>query len=213
MIIEFIIITPDFNDYVRVFGYLGIFIFFVTVDQLTLIPEEITLISIGYLSANGVFNPFIAGMISMAAFLTIDSVYFFLIKSGNKWSKKLHNKISHSSFRTLENKFIHNFPRTLLVLCFIPRMRLFAPMIASIIRTPFRKFLMYDSVGLLLLTSVYISLGFFFHKNLYRYLAELETLRHSIFIAAMLILFILIFTMVRRNHRKTHRGLSFNGKK
>ncbi len=75
--------TP-FQDYFTHYGYIGIYVWFITVDQIAPIPEEITLIIIGYFASQGLINPVFSGVFSIAAFLTVDAVYFYLTKSGNK---------------------------------------------------------------------------------------------------------------------------------
>lgn len=77
--------STSFNDFVIHYGYWGIFLFFITVDQLTPIPEEVTLIGLGYLSGHGFFNPIVASVFALTAFLLADTVYFFLARSGNSF--------------------------------------------------------------------------------------------------------------------------------
>ena len=82
----------DFQYYFSTYGYIGIYVFFVTVDQIAPIPEEITLIIIGYFASHATLNPFFAGIFSLAAFLTIDVIYYWLTISGNKFIKRLTKK-------------------------------------------------------------------------------------------------------------------------
>ena len=84
-----IIAVSVFSQYSSHFGYIGIFLFFLTIDQITFIPEEVTLLSIGYMASNHIFNPFIAGIVSALAFITVDISYYFLARSGNKFIKKI----------------------------------------------------------------------------------------------------------------------------
>jgi membrane protein DedA with SNARE-associated domain len=69
--------SDQFQVYFHRFGYIGIYIYFVTVDQLSPIPEEVSLIIIGYLALHGLINPVLAGAISLVAFFTIDTIYFY----------------------------------------------------------------------------------------------------------------------------------------
>src|SRR6266446_6831190 len=95
----YLLASHDLQYYFSSYGYLGIYFFFVTIDQIAPIPEEISLIIIGYLSAHQFFNPALAGLFSVAAFLTIDIVYFQLTKHGNKFIKKLTKRADSSSMR------------------------------------------------------------------------------------------------------------------
>src|SRR6266498_4214264 len=80
--------SPQFSPFIQHFGYIGIYLWFISFDQITPFPEEISLLIVGYLSALGVFNPILAASCSLLGFFTIDTVYFFLFKKGSKWIKK-----------------------------------------------------------------------------------------------------------------------------
>ncbi len=200
--LSWLISSSVFLEYFRQLGYLGIFIFFITVDQLTPIPEEITLLTIGYLASQGVFNPIFAGIVSVAAFLTVDSVYYFLSLSGNKIISNLLSKKNNSIITKYKEKLKTHFGITLFALCFIPRMRLFGPVLAGIMKFSFRKFLFFDLLGLTIFTLIYLSLGMIFHKGLHYYFAELEIYRHMIFAIAMLLLSILIIIFITKTQQK-----------
>src|SRR5882724_7165480 len=75
--------SPQFSPFIQHFGYIGIYLWFISFDQITPFPEEISLLIVGYLSALGVFNPILAGACSLLGFFTIDTVYFFLSKKGS----------------------------------------------------------------------------------------------------------------------------------
>lgn len=192
--------NPDeLSLYVHRFGYAGIFLWFITLDQLTPVPEEITLLSIGYLAANHVFNPVYAGLASLAAFLTVDTVYYFLARSGYRITKKVSRK-NHFLQRYTEGLKKH-MVQSQFVLCFIPRMRLFGPILVGTLNLSFRKFFVTDLVALSLFTCLYISIGIVFHKGLYRYLEELESLRHGIFIATVLAAAVIFILWMRKKKR------------
>jgi membrane-associated protein len=191
--------------YASVFGYFGIFLFFLTIDQITPIPEEVSLLTIGYLSSKGIFNPFIAGMIALIAFLTVDTSYFFIIKTGKKISQRLRKKMESPFFKKMKGKMKTNFPKTLFILCFIPRMRQFVPMASSALEIPYERFIKYDSMSLALFTSVYISLGMIFHKGLNSVIAKLESMQNLVFIITLGVLTIVIFIFVQK-YRRANAG-------
>ena len=107
--VDWLLNTSDpagFSEMTGMLGYAGIFLFFITIDQITPIPEEVTLLSISYLAAGGTFNPIIAGAISFLAFLLVDSGYFFLARSGNNFLKKWYRK-KHRPFMDKYKNNLH----------------------------------------------------------------------------------------------------------
>src|SRR5215470_16326525 len=89
----FVLRTPGFTHFVSRVGYIGI-IWFITFDQLTPIPEEISLLIVGYLSAHNIFNPVVAGICCLAGFIAVDTIYFFLSKKGSSFISKRIKKSS-----------------------------------------------------------------------------------------------------------------------
>jgi membrane protein DedA with SNARE-associated domain len=194
--------SPEISGYIRHFGYVGIFLFFITVYQLMLIPEEITLLSIGYLCANNLFDPILTGVFSLSAFLTVDIGYFALAKSGNKFLLKIYNRVNHSATDKYKEKLKTNLAKTLIVLCFIPRICLFGPLLVGMMNLSFNKFIVFDLIGLSIFTAVYISLGIVFHNSLHSRISELEVVQHIIFFSIILIIGILVVLFIKKTRKK-----------
>jgi len=201
----FILKTPHFTPFVSRFGYIGIVLWFITFDQLTPIPEEISLLIIGYLCVHNVFNPVFAGISSLVGFLIIDSIYFILSKKGSSLIKK-KTEGSSSFMESYRNKLKHHTFKAVFVVCFIPRMRLFAPILAGSIGLPFKKFLLFDVVALTAFTTVYILLGIIFNRSLGAVITKTKGLQNIVFFATVAIIAItLIFFIRKRNKNKNHK--------
>jgi membrane-associated protein len=185
--------------YISVFGYCGIFLFFLTIDQITPIPEEVSLLTIGYLSSKGIFDPFIAGLIALITFLLVDTSYFFIVKKGKKLSQRLTKKTRSPIFKKMRGRLQNNLPKTLFILCFIPRMRQWVPMASSALEISYKRFIRYDAMSLTLFTALYISLGLIFHKGLNSLMAKLESVQNLIFIITLGFLTVGIFIFVKRS--------------
>ncbi len=179
---------PDLQQEFALFGYLGIFLFFITIDQLTVVPEEITLLSIGYLCSKGVLHPVFAGIFTFSAFIVVDSVYFFLPRANSKWMKRMNKRIDHSRIGALKEQFNKHYGRTILLFCFIPRMRFWAPILSSITGVPYKKFILFDLVGLGLFTTGYILTGMLFHNGLKTLFKDFEAGQNILFFGAVLLL-------------------------
>ena len=190
--------TSAFSDFATRLGYAGIFLWFISFDQFTPVPEEITLLTIGYLSAIGIFNPVLAGAVALIAFLAVDTGYYFLSRSGNSFFRKIYKKVNPSRMNKFREKLKLHLPRTLIFLCFIPRMRTFGPIAAGMTNIPFRKFLLYDAIGLIIFTGIYIFVGAVFHSSL-KQLSEITNFRHIIFLSAMVVLGAVILIFLPRN--------------
>jgi membrane-associated protein len=193
--------TAGFSEMTRSLGYAGIFLFFITIDQITPIPEEITLLTIGYLSANGTFNPIIAGSISLFAFLLVDSAYFFLARSGNNFFKKIYKKKHRPAMDRYKKNLHEHLPRTLLALCFIPRMRMFGPIFCGLLKIDYKRFILFDSIGIATFTALYIAIGIIFGHTI-----QFKDFKNYIFAGAIVAVAVIVFFFIRRirKDKKAH---------
>lgn len=178
-------------------SYLGIFIWFLFLDQLTPIPEEVTLLSIGYIAQHHLINPYFAGLAAFLGLTIIDNVFYWLAYSGNKLINRLKNSISEK----LQEKYLKGLKehhvRTLLLLSFIPKVRFFSPIFAGIFRVKWQTFFIVNGVGTIIFIIVYIAVGMLFHSSLEYLMKEVELLRHSIFIVFMVVITVVIFFKFR----------------
>lgn len=190
----------NFSEYSEHLGYIGIFLFFITLDQITPLPEEITLLSIGYLSSQHVFNPFIAGAVSFAAFISVDTAYYLLSNSGSRLITSFFQNKKRVPAR-YEKMLKEHFGPTLITLCFIPRMRMFGPIFAGLMKFPLKRFLLFDAIGLAAFTTLYITLGVLFHNGLGFYFKEMHMVRHIIFGSVLAVAAALIILQIKKNNQ------------
>ncbi|TMI84009.1 MAG: hypothetical protein E6H10_06735 [Bacteroidetes bacterium] len=197
----FVLKTPGFTHFISRFGYIGIIIWFITFDQLTPIPEEISLLIVGYLLAHNIFNPIVAGICCLAGFLAVDTIYFFLSKKGSSFiSRRI--KTSSSIMDSYKHRLKHNMFKAVLVLCFIPRMRMFAPILAGSMKLPFRKFLLFDAIALAAFTTIYLLIGIIFNKSLGAIIAKTKGLQDIVFFGAILLIAVLLVVWIRKRKKK-----------
>jgi membrane protein DedA with SNARE-associated domain len=188
--------TTGIESYFDTIGYFGIVIWFLTIDQLTPIPEEISLITIGYLASKGVIDPIWAGMISFFSLLMVDLIYYALSRSGSKLVKKYFDRSKSKMILSYKEKLANHLGKTVITLCFIPRMRFWNPILIGIMNLSLKRFILFDIIGLLGFTVIYISLGMIFHQSLHQLMEDVENMQNIIFISCLtiyLIIFIWIF--------------------
>ena len=201
-----IILAQQLQTYFNRFGYAGIYFWFVTVDQIAPIPEEITLIAIGYAASSGLINPFLAGACSVLAFMTIDTIYYYLTKTGNKFITKITKKAKSPAVENYKKKLKENMPKALFVISFIPRVRLLAPVFVALSNLPFPRFLLFSSLSLSLFTAIYIALGFVFHKSFGSLLTKIPVVGNVIFFVAMGVIMVIVSIIIARKLKKKKKS-------
>lgn len=210
MVLEFILqAKPEgIEAYFDTIGYVGILIWFLTIDQLTPIPEEISLITIGYLASKGILDPIWAGIISFFSLMLVDMIYYLLSKTGNRLTKKYFQRSKSKFIESYKEKLSNHMGKTVIALCFIPRMRFWNPILIGAMNLSLKRFVIYDAIGLFAFTAIYIALGMFFHVGLHRFVKEFEGLQNVIFISCLIVYFLIILWIVY--HRKKKEEIETN---
>jgi membrane-associated protein len=187
-------------DILESLSYLGIFMWFLLFPLLmTPIPDEIFIISIGYMASIGLINPFIAGLLAVLAYAISDNVVFHLSSVGSSFVKKFKDRLNAKIFVKFERSMKHNLFRTMLTIAFIPKIKTFGPVLAGILKVRWYIFLFYDSLALLLYASFYIAIGFIFHKSILFLFEELTKLETVLFYLMLLFLaWIVLSALIRK---------------
>lgn len=185
----------DFTYYILKFSYLGIFIWFAVIEQLTPIPEEVYLMSTGYIAVHAHMDIIFCGIAALAGLITTDNLLFFLALKGNKFSQKLLKKINHELLDKIKNKLQKRGAITIFIGALIPKLRFFNPLIAGSINIKFKIFFFANTLATLLYVAVYMLIGILFQRQLNYVLKKLSLVQHSIFIGVMII--IAIFLIIK----------------
>lgn len=173
----------DFQVLLLQYSYLGIFLWFVFFDQITPIPEELVLITMGFLANQGHIHPILAGATALIGLVIIDNVYYGLGKSG-----KMLFKLRKASMITLMERFkkriqLHAW-QTIFMMSYFPKLRFITPFLAAAAGIGWIRFAIINATSSATYVTLYILLGIFFERQLKE--IELE----------VLMIYITIFTFI-----------------
>jgi membrane-associated protein len=194
-------INTNITQVFETLSYTGLFFWLVIYNLLFFVPlppEEIILLTVGYIASLGHINPFMAGILVALTSLISDNVIFLLTSSGNKLVKKIIHKFGERIFLRYKIKMEKNLPKTLITLAFIPKVRFFGPIISGSLNIKWKKFLIYDSLANAIYCTTYISLGYLFHNAIARLVKELKVWEHVIFYIIMVIISLIVIFLIRR---------------
>ena len=202
----------DLSFYITHLSYLGIFLWFLIIEQLTPIPEEVSLMSVGYVAMHAHLNPFICGIVSIMGLLLTDNFLFYLSKKGRKFSKKLLDKLNHKLIENIKRKLSENAGATIFVGALLPKVRFFNPIIAGTVQVTWKQFLFFNAAATVLYVSAYMLAGIFFHSQLAGVLKEVDYMRHTIFVILMVVMIIYIALKARKLVYKAHHQIAERSK-
>ncbi|MGB7947266.1 MAG: VTT domain-containing protein [Candidatus Binatia bacterium] len=151
------------HGYALLFGW-------VLLEQLGLpIPAVPLLIAAGALARTGKMNLTFAVALAFIAVILADLFWYSLGRYRGGRILKLLCRISlepDSCVRRTENLFVRHGVHSLLVAKFIPGLNTAAPALAGIFRMPVRRFMIFDSLGVLFWVVTFTSLGLIFSDQL-----------------------------------------------
>lgn len=183
---------------IQQFSYLGIFIWFALVQLIFPIPQEIALISIGYISTHIKINLLFSILASGIGILVSDLLIYILSRSGSKLTNMLLSKFDKSFLDKIKGEVNHKTYLTLFLLLLLPEVRMVAPLLGGAMNIATRKFIVVDLIANLLLSSVYLFLGKFFYSTMKSLGGKFKEYEHWIFGGIMLVILLGIVIFVRR---------------
>ena len=186
-------------------SYGGIFLITFFSGYIIPVPEEIVLLSVGYLSSVGVIHLGPAVIVSLLAIFASDCVLFYLAWHHNRYTERLKARLEQSWLAKSRLCSREHISRTIFLLRFVIGFRFVGPVLAGSLHTRWLTFILADLSALLISVPIFIFLGFHFNASFVSLVTRVEATRHLIFIVVMIIISLLIARFV---HRKLRRSTS-----
>jgi membrane protein DedA with SNARE-associated domain len=119
------------SGYIYHLSWFGIFLWFAFLEELTPIPEEISLMTLSYISVIASMNPVISGAVAVVGLLTADNLLYYFSLKENKLTKKLIDKTNTQLLDRLKWNLQQNAKKTLIIMALLPKLRFLSPVIAA----------------------------------------------------------------------------------
>jgi membrane protein DedA with SNARE-associated domain len=154
------------------------------------LPAVPLLIAIGALSRSGEVSFVFVILISLVASGAADLIWYQLGRRFGRWVLALICSISLEPaycVRRTEDVYVKCGVWTLLFAKFVPGLNAAAVPLAGMMKTPLPRFLLFDSLGLILWAGAYAGTGYIFSNGIERLLRYLSNVGYS-FLALMLVI-------------------------
>ena len=188
----------DISSVIIQYSYFGIFLWFAVIEQLTPVPEEVYLMTVGYFAVHAGMNIIFCGVAALAGLLATDNLLYYLALKGNKFSKKLIERINHDLLDKIKKRLKNKAALTIFIGALIPKLRFFNPLIAGSINIRFKIFFLANAAATLLYVATYMSVGILFQARLNYVLKKLRYVQHGIFIGVMAAITIFIILTMKK---------------
>lgn len=168
------------------YWYIGLFL---VLGSLGLpFPEEIVLLSAGYIAGVGIVRFWVMLPYTMGMLIIGDTVtYTVSRKLGRELLLKWGRYVFLPTHRLdqIEEYYEKHGGKTVFFSRLLIGFRFAGIMVAGITEMPWKKFFTYDLLSIVIYLPIVLGLGFIFHYHLDLILKELQLIKHVIFIAVM----------------------------
>ncbi|MDR3547659.1 MAG: VTT domain-containing protein [Candidatus Pacebacteria bacterium] len=163
-------------------SYAGLFLLLFGGAIVVPIPEEITLLTAGYLVAIGDINAVIGVPVAVAGLLAGDCLLFFLARIGAAYAHKLRERVNKIG---LDGTWLFSSSqplRAVFLLRFLTGFRFVAPIYAGFEEVSWKGYLLTDIISVIIFVPLMFWLGYAFHASIIAFIAGFEVVRHALFI-------------------------------
>lgn len=152
-------------DLISQFSYGAVFLLSLLANVFIPIPEEITLLFLGYLTGVGQLN-FILTFITVVLGLFIsDSAIYLLAYRGNKFVQGVYDRIFAARLGKDADFINRHIGKIIFISRFLVQLRFIGPYLAGHRKIPYRDFILYDLGALVVYVLIFLGLGNILHKK------------------------------------------------
>ena len=186
-------IATDLYGIVTAYTYLGIAFYYIIFDFVSPISDELSLIIIAWLSHNGLMNVWGGGVMAFLALYTRNIILFYLSRNRTRLIDALTQRYP-VWMTNYQRQMSENLVKTILILTFIPKVRILVPVAAGLGRVQKKRFFVVQAIAMALFIAVYYPLGVFFYAGIHSLMESMDQAdRHFTIIAMLLFTIVLSF--------------------
>jgi len=185
------LLSTDVYQLVNGYTYMGIAFYYIIFDFISPVSDEMSLITIAYLAKNNIVNVPGAAVMSFLAIYARNLVLFYLARNRVGLIRKLSDRFPEFMENYKQRMSKHLFS-SVLILSFIPKLRILIPLAAGVGRASVSKFFFAQGVGLALFIAVFYPLGIFFYAAFKSVADKLNSVNHYYIAGGFLIITVLI---------------------
>jgi membrane protein DedA with SNARE-associated domain len=191
------VIATDLYGIVTAYTYLGIAFYYIVFDFVSPISDELSLIIIAWLSHNGLMNVWGGGIMAFLALYARNIILFYLSKNRTRLINALTERYP-VWMGNYQEQMSRNLVKTILILTFLPKLRILIPIAAGFARVEKKRFFIVQALSMALFIMIYYPLGIFFYAGIHSLMETMGATDKKMTIAGMLLFTILLSFFIGR---------------
>jgi membrane protein DedA with SNARE-associated domain len=187
----------DFIHQLGAFSYLGVFVIGLLANMIIPVPEEVTLVTLGYLSATGVFHVVLIIPLLISGLLLSDLLMYFLSRKGSSITQKFYYRFFESQFSFLQNLDEKQLEKIIIFSRFFAFFRFLAPFLGGMYALSLRRFIQLEIMSITLYTTLYVGIGYYLRNQVEKIISGVNIVEHVIVAFVLLGALSLLFVWLR----------------
>lgn len=185
-------------------SYLGIFGVSLVANILFIIPEEVVLLSLGYITRAGKIDIFIVIPIVILGLLVSDYILYTLSRSGNRIISLFYDKFFSQKLALFnsDNKEVHWYEKHIEKVIFYSRfliqLRFLGPFMAGRLNVRPRTFLTYELAALIIYVPLFMWTGWYFRSQVEYLITGIEHVKNIIMIGVGILIALSLIQYFRK---------------
>jgi membrane protein DedA with SNARE-associated domain len=161
------------------------------------VPEEVTLVTLGYLSATGVFHVVLIIPLLISGLLLSDLLIYFLSRKGSSITQKFYYRFFESQFSFLQNLDEKQLEKIIIFSRFFAFFRFLAPFLGGMYALPLQRFIQLEIMSITLYTTLYVGIGYYLRNQVEKIISGVNIVEHVIVAFVLLGVLSLLFVWLR----------------
>lgn len=190
--------SAEIIQHVAALSYLGIFGLSLIANVVVPVPEEASLLAIGYVIGIGKIDPFITTAIVIAGLLTSDVIIYFLARQGNKPLLFVYNRFFSGTVGRNPEFIDKHIIKIIFFSRFLVQLRFLGPFLAGTKKVALRTFLTYELAALFVYVPLFLAVGAYFRNRFEAIVGGFGTARNIIFIVLGAVLLLSFVGLLRK---------------
>ena len=164
------------------------------------LPEEVVLITVGYLLSVGYGSAPKALAVCILGIICGDNLVYWLSRKGSRIVFRLREHLHGPRIVLWERRMMKHPWVSIFALRFVMGARFLAPMLSGMHKVKWRTFQLYNALAVLIYTPLLIWVGYAFHMHIQRIIHDAGIVRHLIFGLFAIVILILLWRRMQKRY-------------
>ena len=173
-------------DLIAQFSYGAVFLLSILANVFIPLPEEITLLFLGYLTGVGQLNFILTFMVVVLGLFISDSAIYYLAYRGNRFVQGVYDRIFAARLGNDPEFINRHIGKIIFISRFLVQLRFIGPYLAGHRKVPYKDFIQYDLGALTVYVLIFLGLGNVLHKKVERIISGVGTIQKFIILIVVI---------------------------